>query len=111
MFISSKVLLAEELLEQMYRLEKEKETDTAIEFLFEKTNDLYMEKRFDVVDSMMERLDLDEISTDLEIAFLSITFVAKDDLKNRGFFVERVKKSLRKKYEKSRTRNLLRGLE
>lgn len=96
-------------LEQIYTLVKKKETDQAIRILFHKMNDLYSKNKFDECDEILSNVDAHKLDTNLMIAFLSITLLAKSELKKRTHFVLVIERILKEK-EPHRVERLMKGL-
>lgn len=73
--------------------------------------DLLVNKKFMEVDDMLKNIDLENISITYIIGYLTITAAAKNKLKERSSFYEKVYFSISDKKGKNYTDRLLDGLE
>ena len=86
--------------------------DSAIDTLFDQVDSAFMKGDFESVNTLLEKADVGEWTTDMLIALLSITLSAKEHLPVRTEFVSRVENHLREtmKEPPSRVERLLWGL-
>lgn len=82
--------------------------DAQVDRIFDEVDDLFLEGLFEDVDYILENLDVPKTPTVLLVAYLSITLAAKDELKKRVEFFQKVKTELEVRENRP---NLLKGLE
>jgi hypothetical protein len=93
---------------RLYRLD-EKCVDDAIDLLFTYVDNLLSQKKFSECDSFLLGVDADLLSVTLLVAIMSITFSAKDQLKERPLFIAKVEQHLQK-VTPNRSSSLMEGL-
>lgn len=71
--------------------------DDQIDELFGRVDGRLLAGDFGAVDGWLEELDVTETSTDLLVAWLSITWAARSKLQNRAEFVKRVEQTLQRR--------------
>lgn len=84
--------------------------DEGLERIYEDVDGLLQEGRFDVVDELLRIVDIYRFFVVQMLAFISITFAARDELKAHAGFVARVREHL-KRVEPARVEELLAGFE
>jgi hypothetical protein len=101
-----------ELLGSIREAARSADPEDAIEFIYTELDSRFLKGLFDDVDELLEALDpRKESLTVLHLlAVTSITSAAKDRLRNRAAFVQRVREHLAK-VEAGRVEELLAGLE
>lgn len=83
--------------------------DDQIDELFGRVDGRLLAGDFGAVDGWLEELDVTETSTDLLVAWLSITWAARSKLQNRAEFVKRVEQTLQRR-DPDRVQGLMQGL-
>ena len=81
--------------------------DEDIDTIYDCIDDLLLEGRFDIVDRILKEVDILE-PTDILIAYLVITYAAKNKLKERASFFNECKAMISMSGEDP---NILNGLE
>jgi len=85
--------------------------DNAIDILFKNMNDYFCNGEFEIADEALNIIDINKLDSNLVIGVLSITFAARNHLKNRdAFYKNAVRYYLKRKESKDRIRRLLVGL-
>lgn len=101
-------------IEKIHELDKSDnknfELEEATDLLFEKIDDLLLEGKFEEVDEHLLKFRLEELSIELLIGILSITWQAKELLKNRQAVFNKIREIIEIK-EPSRIKELLSGLK
>ena len=64
-------------------ISNEQDADVAIDKLFDYVDDLLLKGEFTEVDAFLQIVDVEELSKELAVAVLSITFTAKEKLEAR----------------------------
>ena len=79
------------LLAETYHLDQSGRIDAAIDLIFDAVDSLLCAGDFEGCDFLLQRVEVQRLSVDLMIAFLSITLTARDRLRERARFYSRVK--------------------
>lgn len=69
--------------EELYKLI---DTEQSIDYIFDHINNLCWQENWDEIDNILASLDINRLSLDAMVAFLSITLCVKSKLKNRASF-------------------------
>lgn len=92
----------------LYALVQEEEIDDAIDLLFDQVDDLLLAGDFEECNNLLLSIDVKMLDVNLLVALLTITYPAKDELRDRGSVVRRIAKRLRA-LAPERAEGLLRG--
>jgi hypothetical protein len=84
--------------------------DDGLERIYSDVDALLQGGRFDVVDELLKIVDIRRFFVVQMLAFVSITFAARDELKAHRLFVTRVREHLQR-VEPTRVEELLAGFE
>lgn len=96
-------------LENADRLDKRGQTDAALDIIFDQMDEMLLAGEFDQVDRILAEVIPGSFSVELLLGLLTVTLPAKNRLRNRAPFFERVRQSL---YERGETdEGLLVGLD
>lgn len=81
-------------------------TDSAIDEIFDFIDRLLCDGSFSDVDKVLDKVDLDKISLDIALSFLTITMAAKTKLLSRAAFFDKIHAKLLLEDEKKAKRIL-----
>ena len=98
------------LLAEAYRLDQSGRIDAAIDLIFDRVDTLLCGGDFEECDLLLRAVEVDRLSVDLMVAFLSITLAARDRLRERARFYSRVKQQIESERGVQVTDSLLKGL-
>ena len=96
--------------DELYSNMEKGKIHAAMDILYEKIDDLFIEEKFCKVDEILTRLDLERLDANLLAGVLTITLPAKDSLKKHAELFDRIAAILRKRLP-DRAEAILRGLE
>lgn len=99
----------EEWLRKVRDLDLEGRIDDSLDVLYEHADDLMLEGRFSELDGVVGQVDVEGMSLDLMIGFLTITNLAKEHLPSRATLVTAIETRIRE-IAPEREESLLRGL-
>jgi hypothetical protein len=101
----------DEFLGEVYRLDASKDLGAATDRVYDHIEQLLYEGSFNVCDQILERVDVDRLSTALMRSFLTITAPASDELKARNDLYARIKTAMIDRIGEEKTRRLLSRLD
>jgi len=74
--------------ERLYKLIREEEIDEATDMIFERIEDLLLMERFGECNKVIKSLNLELLDTNIIVAVLGVTHLAKSHLPYRAKFTE-----------------------
>lgn len=95
------------LLNQVYRLDAGGDTQAATDKVFDYIDRLLSSQMFKICDEILKQVKVERLSTSLMRSFLTITFAAKDHLRERTEFYRKVEEQMTRKRGPEVTRRLL----
>jgi hypothetical protein len=99
-----------EFLGEVYRLDASNPS-AATDRVYDHIEQLLYEGSFKVCDQILERIDVDRLSTALMRSFLTITAPARDELKARSDLYTRIQKAMIGRIGEEKTGRLLSRLD
>src|ERR1041385_2288172 len=96
-------------LNEALEFEKSGRRDRALDIIFAETDKLLRKGEFDACNRLLQSLDVDHLSINLLIAFLTITLPAHESIPAREVFYSRVERRLDKHPNKAKLLSGLRG--
>lgn len=83
-------------LDELYELNSTNDTDRAVDFTFATMHWWLAQGGTKVCDAILDKVDVSRLGTDSILAFLAITFSARNQLRRRKAYYERAKRAVRK---------------
>jgi hypothetical protein len=84
--------------------------DDALEGVYDRVDVLLRAKAFDQVDALLDSIDVAQSRLIVSLAYASITWAARDVLRSRAHFMERLRKHT-ERVEPTRAKELLAGFD
>lgn len=97
-------------LAEVYEAVAERRVRHAIDVLFERMDDLFLEGKFQEADRILSSVDVEKLDENLMVGFLTITFAAKEHLNNRDALYQHIEDKLRQTLTPGELSSLLQGL-
>jgi len=98
-------------LEDVYSLFETNKMRKAIDVVFDNIDNLCCEQRFEEIDEILSKVDLDRLDENLIVAFLTISFGAKNYIKQRASFYEKAEFKLLEAKDPDVVKQILNGLK
>jgi hypothetical protein len=96
---------------EVYSLLETNKMRKAIDVVFDNIDNLCCEQKFEEIDEILSKADLDRLDENLIVAFLTISFGAKNYIKQRASFYEKAKLKLLGSENENVVKEILNGLE
>ncbi|HQZ66689.1 MAG TPA: hypothetical protein PLY87_16470 [Planctomycetaceae bacterium] len=90
---------ARSFVDDAQRLASQGKVDAALDLIYDRADEMLLAGEFVALDSIIEGLDVEQLSVDVLLAVLTITLPAKDKLTTRNEFFECVKRTLKDRGE------------
>ncbi len=96
---------------QIFNLQKAGNIDNTLDYIFDTFDELLIEKKFDLVNSFFEIIDINDFEINSLVGILTITSTWKDNLQLRTSFYQQVYELVNSIYLSQEANHILDGLE
>jgi len=97
-------------LTKLYQLIRDRKVDEALDVIYAQMDELFKTGKFNQVDTILENVDFGQLDLDTQLGFLTATLAAKEYLKKREAFFQKVKRFVETTEPRETQKGLLDGL-